>query len=121
MLNVFIDQLKELYIPYVDETIAILCKIIKEHSNDNIKEEALKCLPNLVSALKNSNQEAAINMTKYFMTTLIEVIEKESDPKIIVVELEALQSVIEDLNLRFLSESEIQEFSKKMLTMLNDC
>lgn len=85
MLNVFIEQLKEHFIPYVEETIAILCKIIKEHSNDNIKEEALKCLPNLVSAIKNSNKEAAINMTKYFMTTLIETIEKESDPKIMIV------------------------------------
>jgi len=37
MLNVFIDQLKELYAPYVEETVALLCKIIKEHLNDDVK------------------------------------------------------------------------------------
>lgn len=121
MLNVFIEQLKELYAPYVEETVALLCKIIKEHLNDDVKEEACKCLPSLVSAIKNTSPEGAINMTKFFMKTLVETIEKESDPTIICVELETLKSVIEDLNLAFLSSVEIEEFSKKMLTMLNDC
>jgi hypothetical protein len=38
MLNVFIDKLKELYNPYVEETVALLCKLIKEHVNDNVRE-----------------------------------------------------------------------------------
>jgi len=103
MLNVFIEQLKELYAPYVEETVALLCKIIKEHLNDDVKEEACKCLPSLVSAIKLSNKDAAINMTKYFMKTLVETIEKESDPNIICVELDTLKSVVEDLDLCFLT------------------
>lgn len=52
MLNVFIDKLKELYGPYVQSTAELLCKIIKEHSNEDVKEEACKCLPNLVKSVK---------------------------------------------------------------------
>lgn len=74
MLNVFIEQLKELYAPYVQETVALLCKIIKEHLNDNVREEACNCLPSLVSAIKTTNQQGAIEMTKYFMQTLVETI-----------------------------------------------
>ena len=38
MLNVFIEQLKELYNPYVEKTVNLLCNIIKEHPNDDVKE-----------------------------------------------------------------------------------
>jgi uncharacterized protein YsxB (DUF464 family) len=38
MLNVFIEQLKELYNPYVEKTVNLLCNIIKEHPNEDVKE-----------------------------------------------------------------------------------
>lgn len=46
-------------------------------------------------------------MTKYFMSTLVETIEKESDPSIICFELDTLKNVIEDLDMTFLSSTEI--------------
>lgn len=85
MLNVFIEQLKELYSPYVEETVALLCKIIKQHLNDDVREEACNCLPSLVSAIKLTNKDGAIQMTKYFMATLVETIEKETDPNIVCI------------------------------------
>lgn len=60
MLNVFIDQLKELYSPYVKDTVELLCKIITEHLNDDVRDEACKCLPSLVSAVKPTNPQTAI-------------------------------------------------------------
>ena len=74
MLNVFIDQLKELYSPYVQDTVTLLCKIITDHLNDDVRDEACKCLPSLVSAVKPTNPQTAIDMTKYFMETLIKTI-----------------------------------------------
>ena len=38
MLNVFIEQLKELYHPYVQDTVTLLCRIITEHITDDIRE-----------------------------------------------------------------------------------
>lgn len=38
MLNVFIEQLKELYSPYVERTVNLLLSIIKEHPNEDVKE-----------------------------------------------------------------------------------
>lgn len=52
MLNIFIEELKELYNPYVEKTVNLLCSIIKEHPNEDVKEEACKCLPNLIVAVK---------------------------------------------------------------------
>jgi hypothetical protein len=53
-----------------------LCKIIKNHNNEDVKEEACKCLPNLIVAVKNTNQSIAVEMAKLFMQTLVETIEK---------------------------------------------
>lgn len=52
MLNVFIEQLKEMYGPYVQPTVELLCKIIKEHPNEDVKQAACDCLPELVNAVK---------------------------------------------------------------------
>lgn len=87
MLNVFIEKLKELYSPYVESTVTLLCKIITDHINDGVRDEACKCLPSLVSAVKATNSQTAIDMTKYFMETLIKTIEGESDPEFICIEL----------------------------------
>ena len=84
-----------------------MCKIIKEHLNDSVREEACKCLPSLVSAIKETNKEGAVAMTKYFMKTLVETIEKESDPTIICFELETLKDCISDLGFSFLTAQEL--------------
>lgn len=65
-----------MYGPYVEKTVTLLCKIITDHVNDDVREEACKCLPSLVSAVKPTNTQTAIEMTKYFMETLIKTIEK---------------------------------------------
>lgn len=74
MLNVFIEQLKELYAPWVEQTVALLCKIITDHLNEDVREEACKCLPNLVTAIKTQNTQGAVQMTKFFMETLVSTI-----------------------------------------------
>jgi importin-5 len=111
MLNVFIEQLKELYNPYVEKTVGLLCNIIKEHPNEDVKEEACKCLPNLIIAVKTENSPLAVNLAKLFMGTLVETMEKEYDSQIVIVELETLKSVLEELGLCFLNEQEIKDFS----------
>lgn len=104
MLNVFIEQLKELYGPYVEKTVQLLCTIIKDHPNEDVKEEACKCLPNLISAIKTSDQAVAVQLARHFMETLVTTIEKEFDTDIMIVELETLKSVIEELDLCFLNQ-----------------
>lgn len=120
MLNVFIEQLKELYNPYVEKTVSLLCNIIKEHPNEDVKEEACKCLPNLIIAVKGDNSALAISLAKLFMATLVETMEREYDSQIVIVELETLKSVLEELGLCFLNEQEIKDFSEKMLKLLKD-
>ncbi len=104
MLNVFIDKLKELYAPYVQKTVELLCNIIKDHPNDDVKEEACKCLPHLVACVKTSDPQSAIQLAKYFMETLVSTIEKEFDTQTMITELETLKNCIEELNSSFLNE-----------------
>ncbi len=111
MLNVFIEELKELYNPYVEKTVNLLCSIIKEHPNEDVKEEACKCLPNLIIAVKTENSGLAVTLAKHFMGTLVETIEKEYDSNIVIVELETLKNIIEELGMCFLSEDEVKKFS----------
>jgi hypothetical protein len=118
MLNVFIEQLGPLYNPYVAQTVNLLCKIIKEHPNEDVKEEACKCLPNLIIAVKTENPALAVDLAKVFMGTLVETMEKEYDSQIVIVELETLKSVLEELGIQFLNEQEIKDFSEKMLKLL---
>jgi hypothetical protein len=54
------------------------------------------------------------------MRTLVETIEKELDPSIACLELETLKNVIEDLDFCFLTGPQIEELSKKMLTLLHE-
>ena len=84
MLNVFIEQLGTLYNPYVEQTVNLLCKIIREHPNEDVKEEACKCLPNLIIAVKE-NATLAVHLAKCFMATLVETMEKEYDSQIVIV------------------------------------
>ena len=118
MLNVFIEQLKQLYAPYVEKTVQLLCTIIKDHPNDDVKEEACKCLPNLIAAAKSTNEQIAVALAKYFMDTLVSTIEKEFDSDIMIVELETLKNIIEELGLQFLTNEQVKAFSEKILNLL---
>jgi len=68
--------------------------------------------------VKTSDQQVAVNLAKYFMKTLVETIEKEFDTDIMITELETLKGCIDELNCCFLNETEVSEFSEKMLKLL---
>lgn len=53
--------------------------------------------------MKPSNPQTAVDMTKYFMDTLVVTIEKESDPEVIIFQLETLSHIIEDIDMAFLT------------------
>lgn len=57
-----------------------------------------------MSAIKTSNPQGAVQMTKFFMETLVATIEKESDSAVMIVQLSTLKEVIEDLDMTFLNE-----------------
>ena len=68
--------------------------------------------------MKSTNPQTAIDLTKYFMNTLVITIEKELDPEVIFIEVQTLKGVIEDLDMCFLNEEEISHFFGKILTIL---
>lgn len=75
----------------------------------------------MVKAVKDTDQASAVNMTKFFMGILVKTIESDSTSETAIIEIETLKSVIEELDLCFLNEQELSQFSEKVLKMLKDC
>jgi hypothetical protein len=118
MLNVFIEELKDLYEPYAEETSNILIPIIKNHSNEEIKREACQCLPNLVSAVKGVDGAKACRMAKVFFGLLIETAEHELDTELVTDEVETLKDITQKLDMRFLTSSELSELTERIIKLL---
>jgi hypothetical protein len=118
MLNVFVEELKELYFPYAEQTATILMPIIQKHSNEEIKKEACRCLPNLVHAVKLVNPEASFNLAKKFIEILIEASEKEFETDVVIDEIESLKEIIVKLDARFLNSQELSAFSERIIKLL---
>jgi hypothetical protein len=51
--------------------VTLLCPIVKEHPNEDIKKEACKCLPSLIASLKTTDQQQAIKIAQLFIHTLL--------------------------------------------------
>lgn len=118
MLNVFIEQLKELYVPYAEKTSAMLMPIIKEHSNEDIKKEACSCLPGLVQAVRLVDPEAACRLSKVFFKLLIEAAENEFDTEVITHEINTLKEITEKMNMRFMAANELSELTERIIKLL---
>lgn len=118
MLNVFVEELKELYFPYAEQTASILMPIIEKHSNEEIKKQACLCLPNLVHSVKLVNPDAAFNLAKNFIRILIEASEKEFETDVVIDEIESLKEIVIKLDCRFLNSQELSEFSERIIKLL---
>jgi hypothetical protein len=118
MLNVFIEQLKESYVPYADQTAKVLMPILQKHSNEDIKKEACRCLPNLVHAVKLVDTDAACSLAKHFIEVLIDAAEKEFDTDLVIAEIEALKEIIVKLDVRFLNAQDLSAFSERIIKLL---
>lgn len=118
MLNVFVEELKEMYFPYAKQTADILIPLLQKHSNEEIKKEACRCLPNLVHAVKLVNVEDSFILAKRFIEILIEATEKEFETDVVIDEIESLKEIIVKLDCRFLNSQELSAFSERIIKML---
>jgi len=84
MLSVMMEELKELYTDYVEQTTKILLPLVNYSTNEDIRKSVAKCLPSLVICTKCKSNEGAINITRAFIQVLIKAIEGEYAPDVIV-------------------------------------
>lgn len=77
MIEVFIDQFKENFQPYVPIALEILLPLCSYTKSEEIRDSAAKCLPGLVIAMKNHAQVK--ELVKECVNTLLKVAKKEYD------------------------------------------
>ena len=58
----------------------------------------------MVKSVKESDQNSAVSMTKYFMNILVKTIEDDPSSETVLIEIETLKLVIEELDIVFLNE-----------------
>lgn len=56
MLNIFMKEMDELYLPYIPKTVPIILAIVKSQINEEVKLQAFISLPLIVTIMKNSNR-----------------------------------------------------------------
>lgn len=117
MLNIFVEKLSTTFRPYVPQTCEILFPIIKNHTNDVVRNAAFSCLPLLLQMVQH-DRVLAVQLVREFLNLLVEVAEKEEDSTVLANLMESLKNCIDSLQTPFLSEAEINLFSEKMLKLL---
>lgn len=67
MLSVMMEELKELFADYVEQTTKFILPLVNFSSNEEIRKSAAKCLPSLVICAKSKNHDTAVSITRAFI------------------------------------------------------
>jgi hypothetical protein len=118
IIQTIIKSAKHLYAPYIKKTINLFFVIIKKTSFSNVKIAACDSIADLITVAKADSQEFAVNLTKHFITNLMQLIEKEISSEVICAELDAVRAAIEELDFCFFTQEEVQQLSGKLLELL---
>ena len=118
MLNVFIKEMKEFYVPYAERTINIILTIVKNMVNESIKQEALESLPLLVKLIKDNNAASGIAYAKSFLSILTEACFDEYDTDLLINELDCMKEIFDVIDSKFFDEAELKVYSEQIIKIL---
>jgi hypothetical protein len=81
MLAVFIDEVKEAFIDWVDPTSQVLVQLLDFDANDSIRASSAECLPGLVRCVKGVQgvNQNLYNMGKLYTQNLAKAMQKETE------------------------------------------
>lgn len=118
MLTVLIDEMKENFSPFVESAIKLILPLCNYNKNDSIRSAASKCLPSLVSCIKNEQPQQVQTVVKWFLAELWKSASSEYDANVIVDQVGAMKECIEEVNNRFLAKEELDEISQNLIKLL---
>ena len=79
-IAVFLDNLGVDLLPYVNDIFNVLHLIIENTQNDEIRMEAIKCLPGLIKIYKKAGQDLTV-FGRHVNQTLWALMDKDHDPQ----------------------------------------
>ncbi|CAD8079878.1 unnamed protein product [Paramecium primaurelia] len=119
MLSVFIEELKQSFFPFVEKCIQLIVPLSQFNSDENIRSAACKCLVSLVKNVKETNNsQQLINGAKYFLGIILEAAFKESDPSVIIQQIDCIKEIIDIVSQPFMTTEEVTELSDKVFKLL---
>lgn len=118
MLSVLIDEMKENFSPYVEIATKLVLPLCNFTKNENIRTAASKCLPSLVSCVKNKEPQKVSNIVRLFLNVLWTSVSSEFEAEVIVDQISAMRDCLDEIGMKFLTTEEINETSQNLVKLL---
>lgn len=117
MLNVFIDTLKEKFAPYVVAATEIILPLCVGSKMQQIKDEAIKCLPCLLVCVKNDKLQSS-KLVKIFIEKLYHQADFEFEADLIDQNITIMKECIDTIGEPFLNQEEFNQLSQNIINLL---
>mmetsp|Transcript_33835 Transcript_33835/g.33364 ORF Transcript_33835/g.33364 Transcript_33835/m.33364 type:complete len:423 (-) Transcript_33835:378-1646(-) len=110
MLCVFIDELKELYAPYVEKTSELFLSLLKFKYNTSIRSSTADSLPTMLTAIKECEKglEGALPFAQSYISALFETMKGEEDTTVMQHQVSGIKRCI-DIMGEFLDEDQVNQ------------
>jgi len=118
MLSVLIDEMKENFSPYVEIATKLILPLCNFTKNESIRTAASKCLPSLVSCVKNKEPQKVSNIVRLFLNVLWNSASSEFEAEVIVDQITSMKDCLNEVGVKFLANEEINEISQNLIKLL---
>lgn len=108
MLSVIIDELKELYAPYVEKTSELFLSLLKFKYNTSIRSSTADSLPTMLKAIKECEQgiEGALPFAQKFIEALFDAMRGEDDTTVMQHQVSGIKYCVEAMG-DFLDQNQV--------------
>jgi hypothetical protein len=91
MLLTYVDEMKEGYAPFIDETATLCVELLKIYSTDEIRMSCASLIPSLLKSkhlaieksLFDSSPDDLLKLLKFFLPSLLNSIKSESNDEVL--------------------------------------
>lgn len=124
LIKVFVGQMKDHYLPYLEKTSEMLTFLIDKSQNEDLRIAASECLAGLVIAIKESKvenrEEIVRKITQDYLEKLWKSLRDEYDMAEDMARIIQSMSKIVVAGGRVMGEQEIAQFNDNILKVLKD-
>ena len=117
LLNTIIDSVGEGFNEYVDKVENEIMQLLEYKADSKVRRKSAKILPTLIKGIKDNNVK--IEKGKFYIITLVKVIEKETDDYVCLKFFIRLREVIENSGQIF-NKVELNELYNKIAKFFED-
>jgi len=120
MLCVFVDELKGLFSPYIEQTTKIVLPLIDYNANEAIRSTAASALPGLIRCAKDAKADPTVltNMAIYYINALFKALSTEVDVDTMIAQISCIKEIFEETELQFLQQDAFNHIADEIFKFL---